>query len=94
MGEHGEDPPVHLRLGRQIELREDVAHVGLDRLLGVGTLAFAWVGLGDRRAPMGWGWLSLAVGVVTLLLSGAYAANEGNLVDLLLVTDGLVLFPA
>lgn len=42
---------------------------------------------------MGWGWLSLAVGVVTLLLTGAYAADEGNLVDLLLVTGGVVLLP-
>jgi hypothetical protein len=34
------------------------------------------------------------VGVVTLTLSGAYAADEGNLVDLLLVTGGVVLLPA
>jgi hypothetical protein len=44
--------------------------------------------------PVGWGWLSLAVGVVTLTLSGAYAAGDGNLVDLLLVIGGVVLLPA
>jgi hypothetical protein len=43
---------------------------------------------------MGWGWLSLAVGIVTLTLSAAYAADEENLVDLLLVSGGVVLLPA
>ena len=48
----------------------------------------------DRRAPRRWGWLSLAVGIVTLTLSAAYAAGDGDLVDLLLVTGGVVLLPA
>jgi hypothetical protein len=34
------------------------------------------------------------VGIVTLTLSAAYAAGDGDLVDLLLVTGGVVLLPA
>jgi hypothetical protein len=43
---------------------------------------------------MGWGWLSLAAGIFTLTLSAAYAVGDGDLVDLLLVTGGVVLLPA
>lgn len=94
MATHGNPIETVNAIGFTIDTIDDAFELAAFGLIGVGTLAFAWVGLRDRRAPMGWGWLSLAVGVVTLLLSGAYAADEGNLVDLLLVTGGVVLFPA
>jgi hypothetical protein len=65
-------------IGFTIDTIDDAFELAAFGLIGVGTLAFAWVGLRNGRAPVGWGWLSLAVGVVTLLLSGAYAADEGT----------------
>jgi hypothetical protein len=65
-------------IGFTIDTIDDAFELAAFGLIGVGTLAFAWVGLRNRRAPVGWGWLSLAVGVVTLLLSGAYPADEGT----------------
>jgi hypothetical protein len=95
MATHGNPIETVNAIGFTIDTIDDAFELAAFALIGAGTLAFGWVALHDRRAaPMGWGWLSLAVGVVTLTLSGAYAADEGNLVDLLLVTGGIVLLPA
>jgi hypothetical protein len=57
VGDHCQHSPVHLRLGQEVELREDVAAVRLDRLLRE-----------EQRLC-------------------------GDLVDLLLVSGGVVLLP-
>ena len=61
--------------------------------LGVGVLGLAWEGLriGERRS---WVWLSGLTGIVLLVLSGAYAADNFDLVDALLVAGGAILLPA
>jgi hypothetical protein len=94
MATHGNPVETVNAIGFTIDTIDDAFELAAFALIGAGTLAFGWVALHDRRAPIGWGWLSLAVGIVTLTLSAAYAANEGDLVDLLLVSGGVVLLPA
>jgi hypothetical protein len=94
MATHGNPIETVNAIGFTIDTIDDAFELAAFALIGAGTLAFGWVALHDRRAPMGWGWLSLAVGVFTLTLSGAYAADNGDLVDVLLVTGGVVLLPA
>jgi hypothetical protein len=94
MATHGNPIETLNAIGFTIDTIDDAFELAAFALIGAGFLAFGWVGLHDRLAPMGWGWLSLAVGVVTLALSGAYVAGDGDLVDLLLVTGGVVLLPA
>ena len=94
MATHGNPIETVNAIGFTIDAVDDAFELAAFALIGAGILAFGWVGLRDRMAPVGWGWFSLAVGVVTLTLSGAYAAGDGNLVDLLLVTGGVVLLPA
>ena len=94
MATHGNPIETVNAIGFTVDTVDDAFELAAFALIGAGVLAFGWLGLHDRMAPMGWGWLSLAVGVVTLALSGAYAADNGNLVDLLLVTGGVVLLPA
>jgi len=93
MATHGNPIETVNAIGFTIDAVDDAFELAAFALIGAGILAFGWVGLRDRMAPVGWGWFSLAVGVVTLTLSGAYAAGDGNLVDLLLVTGGVVLLP-
>jgi hypothetical protein len=61
--------------------------------LGVGVLALAWEGLrvGERRS---WLLLSGLIGIVMLVLAGAYAADNFDLIDPLLVAGGAILLPA
>ena len=94
MATHGNPIETVNAIGFTIDTIDDAFELAAFALIGAGTLAFGWVALHDRRAPRRWGWLSLAVGIVTLTLSAAYAANEGDLVDLLLVSGGVVLLPA
>ncbi len=93
MATHGNPIETVNAIGFTIDAVDDAFELAAFALIGAGILAFGWVGLRDRMAPVGWGWFSFAVGVVTLTLSGAYAAGDGNLVDLLLVTGGVVLLP-
>jgi len=94
MATHGNPIETVNAIGFTIDTIDDAFELAAFALIGAGALAFGWVALHDRRAPRGWGWLSLAVGIVTLTLSAAYATGEGNLVDLLLVSGGVVLLPA
>jgi hypothetical protein len=94
MATHGNPIETVNAIGFTIDTVDDAFELAAFALIGAGILAFGWAGLHDRMAPTGWGWLSLAVGIVTLTLSGAYAAGNGNLVDLLLVSGGVVLLPA
>jgi hypothetical protein len=94
MATHGNPIETVNAIGFTIDTIDDAFELAAFALIGAGTLAFGWVALHERRAPMGWGWLSLAVGILTLTLSAAYAAGDGDLVDLLLVTGGVVLLPA
>src|SRR5512132_1498559 len=94
MATHGNPIETVNAIGFTIDTIDDAFELAAFALIGAGALAFGWVALHDRRAPMGWGWLSLAVGIVTLTLSAAYATGEGNLVDLLLLSGGVVLLPA
>jgi hypothetical protein len=94
MATHGNPIETVNAIGFTIDAVDDAFELVAFALIGAGILAFGWVGSQDRLTPVGWGWLSLAVGVVTLTLSGAYAAGDGNLVDLLLVIGGVVLLPA
>ena len=93
MATHGNPIETVNAIGFTIDAVDDAFELAAFALIGAGILAFGWVGLHDRMATVGWGWFSLAVGAVTLTLSGAYAAGDGNLVDLLLVTGGVVLLP-
>jgi hypothetical protein len=94
MATHGNPIETVNAIGFTIDTIDDAFELTAFALIGAGILAFGWVALHDRRAPRRWGWLSLAVGIVTLTLSAAYAAGDGDLVDLLLVTGGVVLLPA
>ncbi len=67
-------------------------------VLGVALLAFAGAAvagpIGNRVVSRAWCGYSLLLGVVLLALSGAYAAADGDLIDLLLVAGGALLLPA
>jgi hypothetical protein len=76
-----------------IDMIDDAFELTAFALIGIGLLAFGWGGLRDRRVPAGWAWVSVAAGVVTIALSGAYLADAGDLVDLLLIVGGVILLP-
>ena len=64
-------------------------------LIGLGAFAF---GLGAIRSggvlPKGWGYYTLALGALLVVVSIAYAFDKGDLVDLLQLIVGVVLAPA
>ena len=63
-------------------------------LIGVGILAFAAEALNSDLVPRSWTFYSIVVGALFILLSAAYVANNGDLVDLLLFAGGIVIAPA
>ena len=63
-------------------------------LIGLGAFAF---GVGAVRTgvfPKAWGYYTLALGVLLVVVSIAYAFDNGDLVDLLLLIAGVLLAPA
>jgi hypothetical protein len=62
-------------------------------LIGVGILAFAAAALNGDVVPRSWALYSVFVGALFMPLSAAYVANNGDLVDLLLLAGGIVIAP-
>jgi hypothetical protein len=81
-----------------VDTMDDAFELAAFAVLGVALLAFAGAAIGGpiatRAVSRAWCGYSLLLGVVLLTLSGAYAAANGNLVDLLLVGGGALLLPA
>jgi len=77
---------------------DDTFELAAFAVLGIALLAFAGAavgrGAGERAAGRAWSGYSALLGAVLLALSGAYAAGNGDLVDLLLVAGGALLLPA
>lgn len=62
-------------------------------LIGVGAIAFAVDAIRTAVLPKPWGWLTLLLGTLLLLAATAYAFDNGDLVDALLLIGGVVLAP-
>jgi hypothetical protein len=77
-----------------VDTIDDAFELAAFALLGVAVLALAGAAVGNRAVSRAWCGYSLVLGVVLLSLSGAYAAADGDLIDLLLVTGGALLLPA
>ena len=63
-------------------------------LIGLGLLAFAAGAIRDGGVWRAWGYSSIALGVLLVIVSIAYAFDNGDLVDLLLLISGVLLAPA
>jgi hypothetical protein len=62
-------------------------------LIGGGVIAFAVDANRTAILPKGWGWFTLLLGALLLLAAVAYAFDNGDLVDVLLLIGGVVLAP-
>jgi hypothetical protein len=67
--------------------------VGLG-LIGLSALAFAIGGIRTGVLPKAWGYYTLGLGALLILAAIAYAFENGDLVDLLLLIAGFLLVPA
>jgi hypothetical protein len=80
-----------------VDMIDDAFKLAAFAVLGLALLAFAGAAIagpiGNRAVSRAWCGYSLLLGVVMLALSGAYAAANGNLTDLLLVAGGALLLP-
>jgi hypothetical protein len=80
-----------------IDMIDDAFELAAFAVLGAALLAFAGAAIGgaagNRAVPRAWCGYSLLLGAVLLALSGAYAAGNGDLIDLLVVTGGALLLP-
>jgi hypothetical protein len=63
-------------------------------LIGLGAFAFGVGAIRSGVLPKGWGYYTLALGALLVVVSIAYAFDNGDLVDLLLLIAGVVLVPA
>ncbi len=81
-----------------VDTIEDAFELAAFAVLRVALLAFAGAAIGGptgkRAVSRAWCGCSLLLGVVLLALSGAYAAGNGNVIDLLLLAGGALLLPA
>ena len=81
-----------------VDTIDDAFELAAFAVLGVALLALAGAAIGgpigNRAVSRAWCGYSLLLGVVLLALSGAYAAADGDLIDLLLVAGGALLLPA
>jgi hypothetical protein len=77
-----------------IELIDDAFELASFAFLGVGMLAFGWIAV--RRASIGasWGRYTILVGLAMLGTAASYAADNGDVTNILLLTGGVVLLPA
>lgn len=66
--------------------------VGLG-MIGLGGIAFGIEAIRTRFLPKAWGYFTLAVGGLLIVVSLAYVFDNGDLVDLLSLLAGLVLVP-
>jgi hypothetical protein len=62
-------------------------------LIGLGMLAFAWMAAGARPRHRAWAGYTTLTSLLMLIAAWSYAAGEGNLTDLVLLTGGLVALP-
>jgi hypothetical protein len=62
-------------------------------LIGAGMLALAAAAASERPHRRAWARYTALVALTLLVLAGSYAAGSGNLTDLLLIADGVVLLP-
>jgi hypothetical protein len=80
-----------------VDTIDDAFELAAFAVLGVALLAFAGAAVsgppGSRTISRAWCGYSLLLGAVMLTLSGADAAGNGDLVDLLLVASGALLLP-
>jgi hypothetical protein len=63
-------------------------------LIGLGAFTFGGGAIRTGILPRAWGYFTLALGALLVVISLAYAFESGDLVDLLLLITGIVLVPA
>jgi Domain of unknown function (DUF4386) len=63
-------------------------------LIGFGAFAFGVGAIRTSILPKAWGYYTLALGALLVVVSIAYAFDNGDLVDLLLLIVGVLLAPA
>jgi len=63
-------------------------------LIGFGAFAFGVGAIRTSILPKAWGYYTLALGALLVVVSIAYAFDKGDLVDLLQLIVGVVLAPA
>jgi hypothetical protein len=62
-------------------------------LVGAGMLALAAAAARERPRRRAWARYTALVALALLVLAGSYAAGSGDLTDLMLIADGVVLLP-
>jgi hypothetical protein len=62
-------------------------------LIGAGMLALAAAAAREHPGRRAWARYTALVALTLLVLAGSYAAGSGNLTDLMLIADGVVLLP-
>jgi hypothetical protein len=62
-------------------------------LIGAGMLALAAAAAREHAGRRAWARYTALVALTLLVLAGSYAAGSGNLTDLMLIADGVVLVP-
>jgi hypothetical protein len=63
-------------------------------LIGLGAFTFGAGAIRTGVLPRAWGYFTLALGALVVVISLAHAFESGDLVDLLLLITGIVLVPA
>lgn len=63
-------------------------------LIGLGALGFGVGAIRTGVLPKAWGYYTVALGALLIVVSFAYAFDNGDLVDLLLLVTGILLAPA
>jgi hypothetical protein len=94
MATHGNPLETVGSIHFSIDIIDDAFELAAFALIGVGMLAFARSAMGGGAAYLAWGRFTMAIGLLMLALAGSYAADNGDLTDLLLLAGGGALLPA
>jgi hypothetical protein len=76
-----------------IDLVDDAFELTGFAIVGAGMLALAWPTMRRASSHVAWGRYTAVLAAVLLATAAAYAAQEFDLVDLLLIVGGALLLP-
>jgi hypothetical protein len=91
MSTHGNPLPTVNAISFTLEMIDDAFETVAFAAIGVAMLVLAWAGTQVRGRA--WGRFTAALGLLSLVLAGAYVSDQGDLVNLLLLALGAALLP-
>ncbi|MGZ4108102.1 MAG: hypothetical protein ACXVP7_00285 [Actinomycetota bacterium] len=77
-----------------VDIVNDAFELAAFAFIGLGMLGLAREAMRGRALPIGWARTTLLAGLLALALSVAYLADQGDLVNLLLLIGGAIVLPA